>query len=334
MFVYFSKRLLGAIPVLVVVAGIVFALMQFAPGDAVSMLISDEASEADKARIREAWGLHRPPVVQFLNFLAKAAQGDFGMSFRYREPVMEIVLARLPATVELAMAATLVAVLVGIPLGVLAGARPGSIWDSLASTFSFAGISMPNFWMGILLILLFAGHWHILPSGGREPWGLGLDRITGFLLLDALLQGRGDAFAAALKHLALPAIVLGTNMMGIITQLTRASVQEALHEDFVMTARAKGLSAARVLWRHAFRNALIGVVTIIGLEFGALLSGAMIVETVFAWPGIGSLLVQGISSRDYPLIIGLVLVYTTIFILVNLLIDLAYTIIDPRIRIR
>lgn len=334
MFVYFSKRLLGAIPVLVVVAGIVFALMQFAPGDAVSMLISDEASEADKARIREAWGLDRPPVVQFLNFLAKAAQGDFGMSFRYREPVMEIVLARLPATVELAMAATLVAVLVGIPLGVLAGARPGSIWDSLASTFSFAGISMPNFWMGILLILLFAGHWHILPSGGREPWGLGLDRITGFLLLDALLQGRGDAFAAALKHLALPAIVLGTNMMGIITQLTRASVQEALHEDFVMTARAKGLSAARVLWRHAFRNALIGVVTIIGLEFGALLSGAMIVETVFAWPGIGSLLVQGISSRDYPLIIGLVLVYTTIFILVNLLIDLAYTIIDPRIRIR
>lgn len=334
MFVYFSKRLLGAIPVLVVVAGIVFALMQFAPGDAVSMLISDEASEADKARIREAWGLDRPPVVQFLNFLAKAAQGDFGMSFRYREPVMEIVLARLPATVELAMAATLVAVLVGIPLGVLAGARPGSIWDSLASTFSFAGISMPNFWMGILLILLFAGHWHILPSGGREPWGLGLDRITGFLLLDALLQGRGDAFAAALKHLALPAIVLGTNMMGIITQLTRASVQEALHEDFVMTARAKGLFAARVLWRHAFRNALIGVVTIIGLEFGALLSGAMIVETVFAWPGIGSLLVQGISSRDYPLIIGLVLVYTTIFILVNLLIDLAYTIIDPRIRIR
>lgn len=144
---------------------------------------------------------------------------------------------------------------------------------------------------------------------------------------DALLQGRGDAFVAALKHLALPAIVLGTNMMGIITQLTRASVQEALHEDFVMTAHAKGLSAARVLWRHAFRNAQIGVVTIIGLEFGALLSGAMIVETVFAWPGIGSLLVQGISSRDYPLIIGLVLVYTTIFILVNLLIDLAYTVI-------
>lgn len=333
MHLYLSKRLLGAIPVLVVVAGIVFTLMQFAPGDAVSMLISDEASDADKARIREAWGLDRPPVMQFLSFLGNALQGDFGMSFRYREPVMDIVLERLPATIELALAATLLAVLVGIPLGVLAGARPGSVWDSIASTFSFAGISMPNFWMGILLILLFAGHWHLLPSGGREPWGLGLDRITGFLLLDALLQGRGDAFVAALKHLALPAIVLGTNMMGIITQLTRASVQEALHEDFVMTARAKGLSGSRVLWRHAFRNALIGVVTIIGLEFGALLSGAMIVETVFAWPGIGSLLIQGISSRDYPLIIGLVLIYTGIFILVNLLIDVLYTLIDPRIRI-
>ncbi len=334
MFLYFSKRMLGAIPVLVVVAGIVFTLMQFAPGDAVNMLISDEASEADKARIREAWGLDRPPLIQFLSFLGNAMTGDFGMSFRYREPVMDIVLERLPATVELSLAATLVAVLAGIPLGVLAGARPGSVWDSIASTFSFAGISMPNFWMGILLILLFAGHWHLLPSGGREPWGLGVDRITGFLLIDTLLQGRGDAFVAALKHLALPAIVLGTNMMGIITQLTRASVQEALHEDFVVTARAKGLSASRVLWRHAFRNALIGVVTIIGLEFGALLSGAMIVETVFAWPGIGSLLIQGIASRDFPLIIGLVLVYTGIFILVNLLIDLLYTIIDPRIRIR
>lgn len=333
MHLYLSKRLLGAIPVLIVVAGIVFTLMQFAPGDAVSMLISDEASDADKARIREAWGLDRPPVMQFLSFLGNALTGDFGMSFRYREPVMDIVLERLPATIELALAATFLAVLVGIPLGVLAGARPGSVWDSIASTFSFAGISMPNFWMGILLILLFAGHWHILPSGGREPWGMGLDRITGFLLLDAVLQGRGDAFVAALKHLALPAIVLGTNMMGIITQLTRASVQEALHEDFVMTARAKGLSGSRVLWRHAFRNALIGVVTIIGLEFGALLSGAMIVETVFAWPGIGSLLIQGISSRDYPLIIGLVLVYTGIFILVNLLIDVLYTLIDPRIRI-
>lgn len=333
MLLYALRRLAGAIPVLIVVAAVVFTLMQFAPGDAVSMLISDEASDADKARIREAWGLDKPPVVQFLNFLGNAATGDFGMSFKYKMPVMDLVLDRLPATIELALAATLIAIAIGIPLGVLAAARPDGIWDNLASAFSFAGISMPNFWIGILLILLFAGHWHLLPSGGREPWGMGLDRITGFLLLDAVLQGRADAFWGALKHLALPALVLGTNMTGIITQMTRASVQDALHEDFVMTARAKGLSGRRVLWRHAFRNALVGVVTIIGLEFGALLSGAMIVETVFAWPGIGSLLIGGIASRDFPLIIGLVLIYTAIFMLVNLVIDLLYTLIDPRIRI-
>ncbi|ADO44149.1 ABC transporter permease [Ketogulonicigenium vulgare] len=333
MYLYLTKRILGAIPVLIIVAAVVFLLMQLAPGDAVSMLISDQASEADKDRIRAAWGLDQPPAVQFISFLGKAMTGDFGMSFRFREPVMELVIARLPATIELALAATLVAIAVGIPLGVLAGARPDSIWDSIASTFSFAGISMPNFWIGIMLILLFAGQWHLLPSGGREPWGLDLTPITGFHLIDAALQGRGDAFVAALRHLALPAIVLGTNMMGIITQMTRAAVQEALHEDYVMTARAKGLSPTRILWRHAFRNALIGVVTVIGLEFGALLSGAMIVEAVFAWPGIGSLLVQGITGRDFPLIIGLVLVYTTIFILVNLLIDILYTVIDPRIRV-
>lgn len=329
---YVLKRVAGAVPVLVIVAGLIFTLMQFAPGDAVEMLVSDEASAEDKARIRAAWGLDQPPVVQFGNFLAKAVTGDFGESFRFKMPVLEVVAARLPATIELAVAATFIAVLIGVPLGVLAAARPGTIWDGVASMMSFAGISMPNFWIGILLILLFAGHLHLLPSGGREPWGLGLEPITGFLTLDAVLRGRWDALWELLRHLALPAIVLGTNMTGIITQLTRASVIDALGEDFVMTARAKGLSATRILWRHAFRNALVGVVTIIGLEFGALLSGAMIVETVFAWPGIGSLLIQGIGARDFPLIIGLVLIYTAIFILVNLMIDILYTFIDPRIR--
>jgi dipeptide transport system permease protein len=334
MLLYFVKRLLGAVPVLIVVSAIIFGLMQLAPGDAVTMLISDEASEADKARIREAWGLDRPPFIQFLNFVGNALTGDFGTSFRYKMPVTEIVLARLPATIELAVAATLIAVAIGVPLGVLAAARPGTIWDGVASGFSFVGISMPNFWLGILLILLFAGYFNVLPSGGREPWGLGVETVTGFLILDAMLAGRGDAVLVALKHLALPAIVLGTNMTGIITQMTRAQVLDALREDFVMTARSKGLSETRVLWRHAFRNALVGVVTIIGLEFGTLLSGAMIVETVFAWPGIGSLLITGISSRDFPLIIGLVLVYTGMFIVMNLLIDLIYTLIDPRIRMQ
>jgi ABC-type dipeptide/oligopeptide/nickel transport system permease component len=334
MLVYSVKRLFGVIPVLLIVSLMVFALMQAAPGDPVSMLVSDEASAEDRARIAAAWGLDQPAPVQYLNFVTNAATGDFGTSFRYREPVMDLVLARLPASIELALYATLLAIMVGIPLGVLAAAKPNSIFDTIGSIGGFFGISMPNFWLGILMILIFAGYLNILPSGGREPWGMDLPRITGFLTIDAVLQGRWDALVQALRYLALPAIVLGTAMTGIIMQITRASMLENLGEDYVMTARAKGLSNRVVLWRHAFRNALVSVITIIGLEFGALISGAIIVETVFSWPGIGLLLIQGITYRDFPLITGLVLIYTTIFVLMNVLIDILYTIVDPRIRMR
>lgn len=331
---YTVRRLFGVIPVLFLVSLLVFALMQAAPGDPVSMLISDEASAEDRARAAEAWGLDQPAPVQYLNFVRNALTGDFGTSFRYREPVMALVLDRLPATLELALYATLLAVLVGIPLGVLSAARPNSVLDSVGSVVGFFGISMPNFWLGILMILVFSGYLNLLPSSGREPWGMGLDRITGFLTLDAVLQGRWDALGQALRHLAMPAIVLGTSMTGIIMQVTRASMLENLGEDYIMTARAKGLSGHTVLWRHAFRNALVSVITITGLEFGALISGAIIVETVFSWPGIGLLLIQGITFRDFPLIVGLVLIYTTLFVLMNLLIDLAYSLVDPRIRMR
>lgn len=331
---YTVKRLIGVIPVLAIVSLMVFALMQAAPGDPVSMLVSDEASPEDRARLAAAWGLDQPAPIQYLNFVWNAATGDLGTSFRYREPVLDLVLDRLPASIELALYATLMAIAVGIPLGVLAAAKPNSIFDTIGSIGGFFGISMPNFWLGILMILIFAGYLNLLPSSGREPWGLDLPRITGFLTLDAVLQGRWDALGAALRHLAMPAMVLGTSMTGIIMQITRASMLENLGEDYVMTARAKGLPGRVVLWRHAFRNALVSVITIIGLEFGALISGAIIVETVFSWPGIGLLLIQGITFRDFPLIMGLVLVYTTIFVLMNVLIDILYTIVDPRIRMR
>ncbi|MDK3075840.1 ABC transporter permease [Sedimentitalea sp. JM2-8] len=334
MLTYSVKRLFGVIPVLLIVSLLVFLLMQAAPGDPVSMLVSDEATTEDRERIAAAWGLDQPASVQYLNFLTNAASGDLGTSFRYREPVMDLVLARLPASIELALYATLLAISIGIPLGVLAAAKPNSIFDTVGSIGGFFGISMPNFWLGILMILIFAGHLNLLPSGGREPWGMDLPRLSGFLTLDAVLQGRWDALWQALRHLALPAIVLGTAMTGIIMQITRASMLENLGEDYVMTARAKGLSNRVVLWRHAFRNALVSVITIIGLEFGALISGAIIVETVFSWPGIGLLLIQGITFRDFPLITGLVLIYTTIFVMMNVLIDILYTIVDPRIRMR
>ena len=331
---YAAKRLFGVVPVLFLVSLLVFGLMQATPGDPVSMLISDEASAEDRARAAEAWGLDQPAPVQYLNFLKNAVTGDFGTSFRYREPVMDLVLDRLPATVELAFFATLLAIGIGIPLGVLSASRPNSALDTIGSIGGFFGISMPNFWLGILMILLFSGYLNLLPSSGREPWGLNVPRITGFLTLDSVLSGRWDALWEALRYLAMPAIVLGTSMTGIIMQITRASMLENLGEDYIMTARAKGLSARVVLWRHAFRNALVSVITIIGLEFGALISGAIIVETVFSWPGIGLLLIQGITFRDFPLIVGLVLVYTTIFVIMNHVIDLLYSLVDPRIRMR
>lgn len=331
---YTVSRIFGVIPVLLVVSLMVFALMQAAPGDPVSMLVSDEATEADRQRVTEAWGLDKPAYVQYLNFIRNAVAGDLGTSFRYNEPVMDLVLERLPASIELAIFSTLLAILIGIPLGVLAAAKPNSIFDTLGSIGGFFGISMPNFWLGILMILIFAGYFNILPSGGRHPWDFELTQITGFLTFDTLLQGRFEAFWQVLRYLALPTIVLGTAMTGIVMQITRASMLENLGEDYIMTARAKGLSSRTVLWRHAFRNALVSVITIIGLEFGALLSGAIIVETVFSWPGIGLLLIQGITYRDFPLITGLVLIYTTIFVLMNVVIDILYTVVDPRIRMR
>lgn len=334
MFVYTLKRVVGTLPVLLTVSLLIFALMHSAPGDPISMLISDEASEADRARVRAQWGLDRPVYMQYLSFLGNAIVGDFGSSFRYNEPVISLILERLPASLELAFTSTLLAVVVGLPLGVWAASRPNSMVDTVGSVGGFFGISMPNFWLGLLLILVFAGYFNILPSGGRATWGMDVDRITGFMLIDTVLQGRWDAFWDTLRHLALPTIVLGTNMTGIIMQITRASVLENLREDYAMTARAKGMSHHVVLWRHAFRNALIPVITIIGLEFGTLISGAIIVETVFSWPGIGYLLLQGITYRDFPLITGLVIVYTFLFVFVNLIIDVIYTFVDPRIRLR
>ncbi len=331
---YITRRLLGVIPVLLMVSLIVFMLMHAAPGDPVSMLISDEASPEDRARVAAAWGLDQPVWVQYLNFLQNAVMLDFGDSFRYQQPVIDLVLERLPASLELALYATLMAVIVGIPLGIWAAARPNSIVDTLASFGGFFGISMPNFWLGIMLILIFAGQLNLLPSGGRMSWGDEIPRLTGFLTVDAVLQGRWGELRLAFVHLLLPTVVLGTAMTGIIMQLTRASMLENLAEDYVMTARAKGVRARTILWLHAFRNALVSVITIIGLEFGALLSGAIIVETIFSWPGIGQLLIQGIGARDLPLITGLVIIYTALFVLLNLLIDVLYTIVDPRIRMR
>jgi peptide/nickel transport system permease protein len=330
---YFIRRVIGTVPVMVLISLLVFLLLQSAPGDPADILIPDEGTAEDIAEARRRWGLDQPVLVQYWQFLKLAVVGDFGRSFKYDEPVIDLVLTRLPATLELAFFATLIAIAIGVPLGILASSRPNSTFDNASSLSGFFGVSMPNFWLAIMLILLVSGYFQVLPSSGRHTFDVPGDPITGFLVLDSILHRDWVALTDALKYLVLPSLVLSVNMTGLLLRMTRSSMLEVLSEDYIMTARAKGLSERAVIWQHALKNARITIITVVGLEFGALISGSIIVETVFAWPGIGQLLLQGITARDYPLITGLVLIYTTLFILVNLIVDFLYAAADPRIRL-
>ena len=329
---YLLRRLIGTIPVMVLISMLVFLLIQAAPGDPTLMLLGEDTTAADIAEAKERWGLDQPIYVQYLKFFASAVRGDFGRSFKYDEPVLDVIVARVPATLELATAAVVIALVFAIPLGVWAAAKPNSWVDNTGTTFGLFGISMPSFWFGIMLILLFAGILNILPSAGRDTYGIAGKPITGFYILDSALQGNWAGVRDGLEHVFLPALALGANMLGILMRVTRSSVLEVMHEEYVTTARAKGLVERKVLWRHVLSNALIPVITVVGLELGTLLSGSIIVETVFSWPGSGSLLVIALNARDHPLVTGLVLVYTAAFVAINFLIDVLYAVIDPRIR--
>ena len=327
---YLLGRIIATIPVVVLISLLVFLLIHAAPGDPADLLLSDEASAADIAEARRRWGLDQPIYVQYLRFLANIASGDFGTSFKYSDPVISLIGERLPATIELAVASLLIAILIGIPLGVWAGAKPNSWADNLGSVFGFFGISMPSFWLAIMLILIVSGYFNGLPSSGRSTYGVG--HGSDFYVIQSLLTGNMKTAWDGIKYIIMPAIALGTGMMGLVMRVTRSSVIEIMSEDYVRTARAKGLEERAVLWRHVLRNALVPVITVVGLELGTLLSGSIIVETVFAWPGSGSLLIAAIQSRDYPLITGTVLTYTVAFVVINFAIDMLYALIDPRIR--
>lgn len=329
---FLVQRLAGTIPVLLLISLLVFILIHAAPGDPTLMLLGEETNAAEIAKAKERWGLDRPLYIQYFKFIESAAAGEFGKSFKYGEPVTRVIRTRLPATIELALFAIVIATLLAIPIGVWAGARPNSWLDNLGTTFGLFGISMPSFWLGIMLILLLAGVLNILPTSGRSTYGVAGPEITGFYLLDSVLEKNGPAVWDALKHIFMPALALGVNMLGILMRVTRSAVLEVMNEEYVVTARAKGLAEKNVVWRHVTSNALIPVITVVGLELGTLLSGSIIVETVFAWPGSGSLLITALNARDYPLVTGLVMTYTAAFVLINLIIDGLYAIIDPRIR--
>jgi peptide/nickel transport system permease protein len=301
---YLVRRLLLTVPVLIGVATLVFALIHLVPGDPAQAMLGEGASQEEVARLRGALGLDQPLLTQYRSYLAGLVRGDLGTSFRYNTPVTTQIREKLPNTAMLAVAAMLAAIVFAIPLGILAAVYRGTAIDHAAMTLALLGISMPNFWLGPLLAILFAVYLGWLPvSGTGSIW-----------------------------HLVLPAITLGAALSAILARMTRASLLEELRELYVLAARARGLSATRAVLRHAFRNSLIPIVTIIGLQFGAVLTGTIITETIFAWPGIGRLLIQAINFRDYPLIQGCILFISITYVAMNLLTDLTYGFLDPRIR--
>jgi peptide/nickel transport system permease protein len=300
---YLVRRLLQAVLVLFAVSILTFALIYLA-GDPVRAMVPADARQEDVDNIRRGFGLDQPLHVQYVRFLERAAQGDLGQSFKYRTNAMELVLQRLPHTVLLASTSILIAVIVSIPLGVLAATRRGGFADVIATSFALLSISTPAFWLGLIGILVFADALRLLPASGAGTW----------------------------QHLVLPAVTLSAYSIGLITRLVRATMIDILRQNYITAARAKGLSWVAVNYRHALRNGLIPTVTVLGLQFGALLGGSVVVETVFAWPGLGWLLVQSINSRDLPLVRAIVLVISLFFVAINLMVDLLYSSLDPRIR--
>ncbi len=328
------ERLLQLIPVLLGISVIVFVMITLTPGDPVEIMLGDEISSPEQeAALRRDMGLDLPIPERFLRFLGNALTGDFGLSFYHRRPVFDVIVERLPATIELTIVAMLVAICTAVPLGVLAAVRKNTIFDRAATVGSMFGVSMPGFWFGILLIMLFAVHLRLLPVAGRIGYAAEVPAITHLLLIDTLLAGQLDSFLDAVRHLILPALTLGLSMGAILMRVTRTSMLEVLNQDYVTFAEAKGLSRMRVLGRHALKNALIPTVTVAALETGTLLGGNMIVETIFGWPGLGRLVVEGIFSRNYPLVQAAVLFYAVTYVLLNFIADVLYTVLNPRVRL-
>ena len=327
------RRIIGAVPVLLGISFLVFLLMHLAPGDPVMLLLGDDATPGEVARVRHAWGLDQPLLVQYWQFISRAVVGDFGRSLKFGEPVIKLVFERLPATVELASMSLLVAILISIPIGTYSAIKRDTLFDHAGTGVALIGVSLPNFWLGIMLIYFLGGQWNLLPVAGRIEYGIEIKPITKLFLVDSLLTANFAGFWSVVQHLLMPAVTLGTALAAIVTRITRSSVLEVMRQDYVTTARAKGLSEGVVIRRHILRNAMITVVTILGLQLGALLNGSVITETVFSYPGIGDLLIQSISVRDYKLTQVLILFFGVIYFVVNLLVDMLYTLIDPRIKL-
>ena len=334
MIVYFLRRLALTVPTFVALMFVTFVAIRLVPGDPVEVRVGEHGISPERlAYFRHQLGLDLPVWRQFLDYCWRLLHGDFGVSLSTNQKVLTEFLTLFPATIELSVCAMLFAVAIGVPAGAVAAVKRGSVYDQALMTVSLFGYSMPIFWWGLLLIMFVSVKLEWLPVSGRiDLIAYYFDQPTGFMLIDTLLSGQSGAFLDAVRHLILPAIVLGTVPLGVIARMTRSSMLEVLSEDYVRTARAKGLSPFRVVGLHALRNAMLPVVTVIGLSVSSLMAGAVLTETIFSWPGVGHWLIESISRRDYPALQGGVMLVSTVVIGVNLVVDLIYGAINPRIR--
>ncbi len=334
MWIYLVKRLLGLVPVLLGMTLLVFLFLRLIPGDPAVVLLGEAATPEQIAALREQLGLNRPLYVQYFAFLEHLLRLDLGTSVISGIPIIEELKNRYPATFELAIAAMAIALLAGIPAGILAALHKNRWLDQSLMAGSLLGVSLPVYWLGLLLIYLFAVNLQWLPAGGRSTDTSLIQPLTGLYVVDSVLRLNPMALADALSHLCLPALTLSTIPLAIVARITRSAMVETLSQDYIRTARAKGVPAFWVVGRHALKNALLPVVTISGLQFGTLLGGAILTETIFAWPGIGSWIYEGILARDYPVVQGGILFVAIAFVLINLLVDISYALLDPRVQYR
>jgi dipeptide transport system permease protein len=332
---FLATKLGSLIPTFFGVTLLTFAMIRLIPGDPVELMAGERGIDPDRhAQMMVELGLDKPIFVQYLHYIGDVLTGDLGKSFLTKKPILTEFFTLFPATIELSVCAMLFAVLLGVPAGIIAAVRRGRVTDYTVMATALAGYSMPIFWWGLLLILLFSVNLGWTPVSGRIDVIYFFPPVTGFMLVDSLLSGQEGAFRSALVHLILPTIVLGTIPLAVIARMTRSAMLEVLGEDYIRTARAKGLSPLRVVAVHALRNAMIPVLTVIGLQVGLLMAGAILTETIFSWPGVGKWLIESVRRRDYPALQGGVLLISTVIIMVTLVVDLLYALVNPRIRHR
>jgi dipeptide transport system permease protein len=331
---FLLRRVVQTLPTFFALMFVTFVAIRMVPGDPVEVRAGERGIPADRLEmLRHQMGLDQPMWKQFADYVWQLLHGDFGSSLVSQTPVLHEFLTLFPATIELSLSAMLLAVLVGVPAGVVAAVNRGKLFDQVLMGTSVIGFSMPIFWWGLLLIMLVAEQWGLAPVSGRiDPIQYYFEPVTGFMLIDTLLTDQPGAFLDALHHLMLPAFVLATIPLAVIARITRSSMLEVLNEDYVRTARAKGLSPLRVVGLHALRNAMIPVVTAIGLQVGTALAGAVLTETIFSWPGVGKWLIESIGRRDYPALQGGIMLISSMVIVVNLIVDMLYGLINPRLR--